>query len=143
MPLCDDGSVISPAQGLARLRAAAGSAELAELCGRHQIGLLTVFGSAARREPTARDLDIGVFFEPGSRADQLGVIGDLVDLTEADVDVVHLNRGGPVIRERALVGSIVLHESRPGLLASAQIAAVMQRMDTDWLRRLDLDLLAR
>lgn len=134
---------MSPAQGLVRLREAAGSGELAALCSRRQVGLLTVFGSAARHDPAAHDLDVGVLFEPDARADQLGVIGDLVDLTEADVDVVHLNRGGPVIRERALVGSIVLHESRPGLLATAQIAAVLERMDTEWLRRLDLELLAR
>jgi hypothetical protein len=55
---------------------------------------------------------------------------------------MHLNRGGPVIRERALVGSVELFESKPGALASAQVAAVLERMDTDWMRRLDLELMA-
>jgi hypothetical protein len=76
------------------------------------------------------------------RLNELAIIGDLMNLTGTDVDFVHLNRGGPVIRERALVGSIPLYESQPGALASAQIAAVLERMDTDWMRRLDLELMA-
>ena len=47
-----------------------------------------------------------------------------------------------MLRERALVGSAVLDESEPGAWATASTAAVLERMDTDWLRRLDLDLLA-
>jgi hypothetical protein len=41
--------------------------------------------------------------------DLVTAINDLVGLTgtdNVDVDVVHLNRGGPVIKERAMVGSI-------------------------------------
>ncbi|MDT7581769.1 MAG: hypothetical protein QOK35_3033, partial [Pseudonocardiales bacterium] len=48
----------------------------------------------------------------------------------------------PVLRERALVGSVVLDESEPGAWATASTAAVLERMDTEWLRRMDLDLLA-
>lgn len=135
--------MLSPAQGLARLRSAAGSGELDALCARHRIRVLTVFGSTARGEPWARGLDIGVLVEHDAAVDLFALIGDLEDLTRAEVDVVHLNRGGPVIRERALVGSIALFESEPGALANAQLAAVLERMDTDWLRRLDLALLAR
>jgi len=47
-----------------------------------------------------------------------------------------------VLRERALVGSVVLDESEPGAWAAASTAAMVERMDTEWLRRLDLDLLA-
>ncbi len=132
----------SPAEGLARLREAAESGELDALCERHEIRILTVFGSAARDEPTARDLDIGVMFEPDAEVDYWSVIGDLMDLTDANVDFVHLNRGGPVIRERALVGSVALYESEPGAWASASTAAALERMDTAWMRRLDLELLA-
>jgi hypothetical protein len=63
-------------------------------------------------------------------------------ITEANIDVVHLNPAGPVLRERALVGSVVLDESEPGAWASASTAAMQDRMDTDWLRRMNLDLLA-
>jgi hypothetical protein len=96
----------------------------------------------ARDDPAARDLDVGVLLEPNTRIAYLPLIQDLELLTEADVDVVHLNGAGPVLRERALVGSVVLDESEPGAWASASTAAVLERMDTEWLRRLDLELLA-
>jgi predicted nucleotidyltransferase len=132
----------TPAEGLARLRVAAETGELDGLCRRHRIRVLTVFGSAARDDPAARDLDVGVLLEPNTRIDYLPLIRDLELLTEADVDIVHLNGAGPVVRERALVGSVVLDESEPGASASASTAAVLERMDTEWLRRLDLELLA-
>jgi predicted nucleotidyltransferase len=139
---CDDRHMATPAEGLARLRVAAETGELDGLCRRHRIRVLTVFGSAARDDPAARDLDVGVLLEPNTRIDYLPLIRDLELLTEADVDVVHLNGAGPVLRERALVGSVVLDESEPGAWASASTAAVLERMDTEWLRRLDLELLA-
>ena len=110
----DDRRVATPAEGLARLRAAADTGELDALCRRHRIRVLTVFGSAAREEPAARDLDIGVLLERGAEIDYLGLIDDLQRITEANIDVVHLNPAGPVLRERALVGSVVLDESEPG-----------------------------
>jgi predicted nucleotidyltransferase len=134
--------VVTPAEGLARLRAAADAGELDVLCRRHRIRVLTVFGSAARDDPTARDLDVGVLLEPCVSIDYLPLIRDLELLTAADVDVVHLNEASPVLRERALVGSVVLDESEPGAWASASTAAMVERMDTDWLRRMDLDSLA-
>ena len=132
--------VATPAEGLARLRAAAHTGELEALCRRHHVRVLTVFGSAARDAPAARDLDIGVLLERSATIDHLGLIGDLERVTETNVDLVHLNPAGPVLRERALVGSVVLDESEPGAWAAASTAAVLERMDTDWLRRLDLDL---
>ncbi len=132
----------TPAEGLARLRAAAETGGLDALCRRHRIRVLTVFGSAARDDPAARDLDVGVLLEPGATVDLLPLIDDLERLTEANVDVVELNDAGPVLRERALVGSVVLDESEPGAWARASTAAMLERMDTEWLRRLDLHLLA-
>jgi predicted nucleotidyltransferase len=134
--------VSAPLDGLARLQLAAESGELDRLCARHRVRILTVFGSAAHGEPAARDLDIGVMFEPDTNPDYLAIIGDLMELTDANVDFVHLNRGGPVIKERALVGSIALYESEPGALAKAQVAAVLERIDTRWMRQLDLELMA-
>jgi predicted nucleotidyltransferase len=104
---------------------------------------MTVFGSAARGEPTARDLDIAVASEPGSDLDVLGLVDDLVALTGVDrIDLAHLNRAGPLLRERALVGCVPLFESVGGAYAAAQMAAIGERVETDTLRRLDLDLLA-
>ena len=133
----------TPTEGLARLRAAAASGELDALCGRHGVRVLTVFGSAARGEPRARDLDVAVISEPGVELDMVALINDLVDLTGvAAVDLAHLNRAGPVLRERALVGSVALFESAEGRFANAQTAAIGERIETDPMRRLDLELLA-
>lgn len=126
------------------MRAAVASGRLDELCVRHGLRVLTVFGSAARGEPAARDLDVGVFSEPGQPFDPVALINDLVALTGVDaIDLAHLNRAGPVLRERALVGCVALFESAPGRYAAAQTAAIGQRIETDALRRLDLELLAQ
>jgi predicted nucleotidyltransferase len=132
----------TPADGLRRLREAARAGELDAFCERHRVQILTAFGSAVREDPNARDLDIGIMFEPGATVDWMALLGDLDALTDADVDVAHLNRGGPLIRERALVGSVALYESEPGALARAAELAMVERMDTDWLRRLDMELMA-
>lgn len=106
--------------------------------------MLTVFGSAARAQVAARDLDVAVISEPGADFDPAALITDLIDLTGVQaVDLAHLNRAGPVLRERALVGSVALFESARGRYADAQTAAIGERIETDAMRRLDLDLLAR
>jgi len=133
----------APARGLARLRAAASSGELDALCASHHIRILTVYGSAARGEAAARDLDIGVITE-GADLDVVALTADLIDLTGTDrIDVAYLNRAGPVLKERALVRSIGLYERDVGALATAQAAAIGERIDTDPMRRLDLELLSR
>ncbi|MBA3905605.1 MAG: hypothetical protein H0X35_02810 [Pseudonocardiales bacterium] len=48
----------TPAEGIARLRSAAAPGELDTLCARRGVRVLTVFGSAARADPRARDLDV-------------------------------------------------------------------------------------
>jgi predicted nucleotidyltransferase len=135
--------VATPAVGLDRLRAAAATGELDALCERHGVRVMSVFGSAARGEPAARDLDIAVFSEPGAKFDPVALITDLIDLTGVQaVDLAHLNRAGPVLRERALVGAVPLFENAPGRYAAAQTAAIGERIETDPMRRLDLELLA-
>jgi predicted nucleotidyltransferase len=130
-------------EGLARLRAAAASGELDELCDRHGVRVLTVFGSTARGEPAPRDLDVAVLSEPRTSFDPVGLITDLVALTGVQkIDLAHLNRAGPVLRERALVGAVPLFENAPGRYAAAQTAAIGERIETDGMRRLDLELLA-
>lgn len=78
------------------------------------------------------------------RFDPVGLVVDLVELTGVEnLDLAHLNRGGPVLRERALVGAVPLFESAPGRFADAQTAAIGERIETDAMRRLDLELLSR
>ncbi len=137
-------AVVTPREGLERLRAAAASGELSALCQRSHVNLLTVFGSAGRGEADPRDLDIGILTEHGADFDLFRFITDVIDLVGLEqVDVAHLNAAGPLLRERALVGSTILYEGEPGTWARASTAAVMERMDTEWLRRLSLELLAR
>lgn len=135
--------VTTPAEALQRLRGAAASGALGAFCLRHHVRVLTVFGSAGRGEENARDLDVGVLVERDKDFDLISAITELIELAGTDdVDLAHLNRGGPVIRERALVGSVLLYESRRGALAAAQVAAIAERVETDPMRRLDLELLA-
>ena len=133
----------TPAQALGLLEQAAADGRLDELAERRRVAVLTVFGSAARRDPSPRDLDVAVAFRPGGK-EILALLDELSVLTGSDqVDLLDLDLAGPVARERALVGCVALYESEHGLMARMRGQAIVQRMDTDWLRRLDLDLLAR
>lgn len=132
-----------PAAGLARLAELAADGRLDELCERHGIAVLTVFGSVARGAREPNDLDIAVLHRPGARVDYLALIGELQAAAGTDIDLAVLDLSGPVLRERALVGAIPLYEHRPAEWQRAATAAALVRMDTAWMRRLDLDLLAR
>ncbi len=130
-----------PRSALDRLREAARTGELDEICERHDVRVLSAFGSAVRGDVEPRDLDVGVMFR--ARGDVLGLLEDLVVLTGTErVDIADLGRAGPVLRERALVSAVALYEAEAGDYARAQMAAMLERMDTDWLRRLDLELMA-
>jgi predicted nucleotidyltransferase len=135
--------VTEPREALDRLAAAAASGELQTVCERYAVDLLVAFGSAVRSGGSPRDLDLAV--RPTlAGIDFLGLLDALATIAGTDrIDLMSLASAGPVARERALVGGLLLFESAPGALARAQIAAMMERMDTDWLRRLDLDLMAR
>lgn len=137
-----DGAFCGPEAGLARLREMASDGRLDALCERHAIAVLTVFGSAARGESKPRDLDIAVLHRPGRGVEYLGLITDLQRAAGGDIDLAVLDGAGPVLRERALVGVVPLYEYRAGDWARAATAAVLERMDTAWMRRLDLDQLA-
>ena len=136
-------TVTDPRQALDRLHAAAASGELRALCRRYGIALLVAFGSAVRPDSTPRDLDLAVRFTSAD-PDLLGLLDELGGLARTSmIDLMNLGSAGPVARERALVNAIPLIEESAGEFANAQIAAMMERMDTAWLRRLDLDLMAR
>ncbi len=132
-----------PAQAVARLQAAAADGSLDAWCARLRIELLVIFGSAAdsARADAARDLDVAVLL--GADGGLLEVIDALVELTGCpDVDLLDLGRAGPVVSEEALVGTLPLYEAESGLLTQLRDRAMVRRMDTAWLRRLDLDLMA-
>lgn len=133
-----------PRTALTRLKAAAADGRLDALCRRHALRVVTVFGSVLRPDADPADLDVAVGFEPDRRGDVLAVLDELSRITGSDdVDLLVLDDAGPVARERALVGCLALYESEPSAYALAQVAAMGERMDTDWLRALDLETLRR
>jgi predicted nucleotidyltransferase len=127
---------------LQRLVDLADAGDLAVRCEALDIELLVVFGSAAdeARAERARDLDVAVLLGPDG--DLLDVVNALIEMTGYQhVDVLDLGRAGPVAIEQALVDTLPLHERVPGTLAALRDRAIVRRMDTEWLRRLDLDLM--
>jgi predicted nucleotidyltransferase len=126
-----------------RLLEAMETGEVAALCGRAHVELV-LFGSAAIEDADPADLDVAVAFDRDSPGDVLGLLDELYLLTGyEDFDVLDLDRAGPLARERALVGCRLLFQARAGLFANRQIAAIMERLDTDEMRRLQLELMAR
>ncbi|MGH3312452.1 MAG: hypothetical protein ACRDP3_18015 [Streptomyces sp.] len=137
-----------PREALRRLTASAvagENGELHSLCRRYGAELVVAFGSAVRTDATPRDLDIAVaFHRHGPQPDVLGFLDALGVLAETTtLDFMDLGRAGPVARERALVNGLPLVELIPGVFAREQMHAITERMDTAWLRRLDLELMAR
>jgi uncharacterized protein YutE (UPF0331/DUF86 family) len=112
----EDSHVGTPAEGPARLRAAADSGVLDELCERHAIRVLTVYS----------DLEVGVL---GAREPAL-VDAELVAITGTTaVRLVPLESEAPHVREIALIGARHVVRTEPGALAAAQVAAMAERID--------------
>lgn len=105
---------------------------------------MVLFGSAALEVEAPHDVDVAVMFEHVASGDVLALLDELYGLTHYEgFDVLDLDRAGPVARERALVGGRLLHQAHDGLFANQQIAAMMERMDTEEMRRVELELMAR
>lgn len=123
---------------------AAGADALAALCDAEGIELLVLFGSAAQQDREPSDVDLAIRFAPGVDGDLLSVLERLYGTTAYEnFDLLDLRRAGPVARDRALSGGRLLYQSTPGLYANAQIAAMMERLETARFRRDELDLLNR
>lgn len=128
-------------EGVRRLRDAADCGELDRVAERRGVRLLGIFGSASRPDADPADLDVAVSF--AGPPDELGLIDDLVRLSGVDrIDLAVLDGADPVLRAHGLVG-IPLYECEKGLFATEQMAALAERRDTEWLRRLDLGALGR
>jgi hypothetical protein len=138
-------SVTTPAAALGTLRRMAESGGLDRFCEDHGVQLLVAFGSTT--DPLlaehARDLDLAASFDPDGDGGLVEFINALVDLLHLDdIDVMELDRAGPVAREQALVGTVPLYEKQAGILIAMRDAAMLRRMDTGWFRELDLRLMA-
>lgn len=102
---------ISPVDAAHRLRSAAVDGRLNALADAHSLSLVVLFGSASRGQPDARDLDIAVGARARTGLDVVAVICALMDLAGSDrVDLLDLDRAGPVARQHALVPGDPLYE---------------------------------
>lgn len=135
------------AQMLGRLAAARDSGDLAELCRRHGVELMVLFGSAATREPRTRepqDIDLAIAFLHDEHGDLLAVADDLAELLGGDrLDVMDLASAGPVAMQRALTTGEVLYAQTPQSFTERQIFAINHYIETEPLRRALLESLTR
>lgn len=128
-------------QALQRLIDLAESGELDDFLVGHGVELMTAFGSAVSVTGGADDLDVAVALGPD--ADLYALVADLVGLLGFDrIDVVDLGRADVVLAAEALGVCVPLYESEAGRFARRQMAAITERMETAYLRRLDLELLS-
>lgn len=133
----------SGSRALQGLRAAVADGTLDDLAAEHRLALVVLFGSAA--DPTVEDpgdLDLAIAWQRDADPDLLGATGDLANLMGDAVDVLDLDRAGPLVRERAMTGGEKLLEREPGAFANRQMRAVRDAMDTAWMRRAQLELMA-
>ncbi|MBI5179473.1 MAG: nucleotidyltransferase family protein [Nitrospinae bacterium] len=86
---------------------------IAEICKRHQVRELSVFGSAVRDDFTAdSDIDFLVEFQPDAKIGFLEFAGMQIELAELlgrKVDLVSKNGLNPVIRDEILDSSKVFY----------------------------------
>ena len=131
-------------EAVTRLRQAADDGGLDLLCRRSGVRVLTLFGSARVDPVSARDLDVGVSLDGRPSSAPFELVKDLMELTGTDdVDVLVLDGASPTARFAGLVNCTPLFESEDGEWARAQMAAALEFYETEWLRRLDLELLSR
>ncbi|MCX7620863.1 MAG: hypothetical protein N2037_08490 [Acidimicrobiales bacterium] len=102
--------------------------------------MLGVFGSAIANDGDPNDLDVALGFlgEPHL----LELLDGPVELSGYDrIDLAVLDGADPVLRSEALCGIPLyqLYQYQPSVFATEQMAALAERRDTEWLRRLDLE----
>ena len=103
-----------------------------------------MFGSVLSDRDDPQDLDVAVKLGSDDQAhDTLQILDDLYRLTGSErIDLLVLSRAGPLARERALTTGEPLFQRKPGTFANAQIAAIMERLDTDRFRAMELQLMS-
>jgi len=88
-------------------------AEIAEICRRHQVCELSLFGSAVRGEMRPdSDIDLLVDYSPGARPslfDLIGMMNELSDLLGRKVDLGVKRALKPRYRDRILAEAQVIY----------------------------------
>jgi predicted nucleotidyltransferase len=136
--------VVTPASALEQLRREARDGTLGGFCRNHGIKLLVAFGSAVDPDWPAppQDLDLAVVLrDPRTLLQVLDAFVARLGLEQ--IDFMDLGRANDVARFNALARGELLFEATHGAFAEAEIAAVVRYADTQWLRDLELQALAR
>lgn len=141
---------ITVAESRRRLLEVTVDGSLARLADDCAIDLIMLFGSAVDDGDTGtvgiapRDLDLAVGFRYGKPRNLLATVNALEELVPGDhLDVMDLDRAGPVARERALRGGRVLYQRCPAAFFEREIFAMKEYMETRELRARQLMELAR
>ena len=134
---------ITVKEALARLEECVESGVLAALCERLGVEIVTLLGSALTSSDPG-DMDVAVGFARGADRDLVGVVNAFADLVRGDhLDVMDLDRAGPVAQKAAMIGSRVLYEAHRSVSTEREIRAFMAYEDTRWLRDLQTEVLRR
>lgn len=126
--------LIEPAATAAALRAAAGSGALRSALAGLDVELVVLFGSALDGA-APRDVDVAVGFHPGVSGDPLAVLDAVAAVAPGDhIDLLDLDRAGPVARVESLTKGVVLLETTPGAFTRRQMFAMGEYVETAYLR---------
>lgn len=93
------------------------------LAQRPEVAAAYLFGSAAKGDPAARDLDILILLRPGVDADNawfelVGFLSDTAGIPEDQVDLLFfdMNEADPMVLHDALSTGVLLKNNNPDLL---------------------------
>lgn len=91
--------------------------------------LVVLFGSAARNDEVARDLDLGI--DAGRPREMVELTNRLLTLLgRSDVDVVDLRRADPVLLRAVAEDRVPLYEAKPGAFGRFHSLAIRRFFDT-------------
>ena len=125
---------IDAATTRASLLAAVDDGRVGVMCQRLGIDLLVMFGSALTADVPG-DVDLAVGYGPGARHDPLVFLDAVHDLAPGDlIDVLDLDRAGPVARVPALTRGRLLYERAPGVFTRREMFALGEYAETSHMR---------
>jgi hypothetical protein len=128
--------------GLQRLLQAAEDGRLSLLADRHGLVFLAAHGSAARREPQPRDLDIAFLAVAGT--DVVALRHELYQLTGYEhLDLADLRISDVIGRGIILQDAIGLYEREAGSFADYRATAMTRYASDRWLLEAQREAMAR
>lgn len=103
---------------------------------------MCVLHGSALTDKEPGDVDLAVSWADHGEHDLVALIADLMDVVGDSVDVMDLDRAGPVAAQRALTRGELLMQLVPGTYATRQMRAMRDFMDTQRFRDMQLKVYA-